>query len=74
MATCEKCWSDSYLFSYGTDISQTEKYHELLKERKDNPCTPEEQAGLDAENCPKCKRKTMHQYAKVCVICNFKND
>jgi hypothetical protein len=35
---CEKCWSDAHLRMQGTDRSQTECYHELLEERKDNPC------------------------------------
>ncbi len=45
MATCEKCWEDAYLISCGSMKSQTECYYELLEERKDNPCTPKEQAG-----------------------------
>ena len=45
MAACEKCWGDAYLYSYGTSQTQSEAYQELLEERKDNPCTPEEQAG-----------------------------
>jgi len=62
MASCEKCWSDS---------TSVENYHMLLKQRKDNPCTKEEQAGENAKTCPNCKRKTIHQYAKQCVICGF---
>jgi hypothetical protein len=42
---CEKCWSDAYLKAKSTGRSQAECYLELLEERKDNPCTPEEQAG-----------------------------
>jgi hypothetical protein len=42
---CEKCWGDAYLRSYGTGRSQAECYRELLDERKDNPCTEEEQKG-----------------------------
>ena len=45
MASCEKCWSDAYMRSYGTGKSQVECYHELLKERKEHPCTEKEQAG-----------------------------
>ena len=59
MATCEKCWTDAG----GNSV----KYRELLNERKGCPCTPEEQAGLDATVCPACKRKTVHQHAKVCM-------
>jgi len=43
MAGCEKCWADAFRRSYGTSKSQTECYYELLEERKDNPCTPEQQ-------------------------------
>ena len=43
MASCEKCWSDAYSYYYGH--TDPERYHELLKERKDNPCSPKEQAG-----------------------------
>ena len=43
---CEKCWSDAYLRSYGTGKSQYQCYLELLEERKNNPCSPEQQSGL----------------------------
>jgi hypothetical protein len=49
---CEKCWGDAYFrwrFVDGTK-SQSEHYRELLEERKDNPCTPEEEAGKAEEN------------------------
>ena len=45
MASCEKCWGDAYMYSFGTSQTQSEAYHELLEERKENPCTPIEQAG-----------------------------
>ena len=64
MPSCEKCWEDAW--------GNAEKYQELIEERKDNPCTHEEQAGRDAKNCQKCNRKTVHQYAKVCVMCGSK--
>jgi hypothetical protein len=67
MASCEKCWGDAYVKSLYTGYSQAECYNKLLKERENNPCTPEEQAGEDATICPKCGRKTIHQYAKVCM-------
>ena len=41
----EKCWSDAYTKSYGGNGDQVEWYQKLLKERKDKPCTPKEQAG-----------------------------
>ncbi len=64
MASCEKCWKDAQ--------GSTEKYQQLIKEREDNPCSPEEQAGLDAEVCKKCKRKTVHQHIKVCMVCGVR--
>ena len=45
MASCEKCWGDAYMRSMATGRSQAECYHELLEERKDNPCSEQEQAG-----------------------------
>lgn len=45
MAACEKCWGDAYLRSLGCGKSQAECYEEILKERDDDPCTPEQQAG-----------------------------
>jgi len=42
MSACEKCWNDAYNYGMG---DQPKKYRELLEERKDNPCTPREQAG-----------------------------
>lgn len=55
MSTCEKCWADSQ----GPYDDATQRYKDLLSERK---CTPEEQAGPDAGECPMCKRKTLHQH------------
>jgi hypothetical protein len=37
MASCEKCWYDA--------DGNYEEYIELIEERKDNPCSPFEQAG-----------------------------
>lgn len=48
MGACEKCWSDAYgRMRADTSKTQTEHYMDLLEERKDNPCTPEEQAGKE---------------------------
>lgn len=60
MASCEKCWSDAG--------GSPERYSELLAERVDNHCTPEEQAGVDADWCPTCKRKTIHQHHHHCTV------
>lgn len=44
MPCCEKCWSDAYLrFVVNPNKSQTEHYYDLLEERKNNPCSQEEQ-------------------------------
>lgn len=53
MSMCEKCWSDAGSHS---------GYMRLLKEREANPCTPEQQAGANAGECPTCKRMTLHQH------------
>ena len=46
MSACEKCWGDAYLRTlYNPVKSQADHYRDLLEERKDKPCTPEEQAG-----------------------------
>lgn len=47
MGACEKCWADAYLRAMNTGKSQTECYHELLEERKEHPCSVEEQSGKD---------------------------
>ena len=59
MPSCEKCWTDAG--------GNPDRYSRLIKEREDTPCTPEEQAGEYADVCPKCKRKTIHQYVKKCT-------
>ncbi len=59
MPSCEKCWADAY----GNPV----RYSRLIKERKDNKCSPEEQAGEYASICPKCNRRTIHQYANICM-------
>jgi hypothetical protein len=46
MPTCEKCWADAHKRAVSNPTrSQTDHYYDLLKERKDKPCSPEEQAG-----------------------------
>ena len=47
MMICEKCWADAYRRSYGTGKSQYDCYLELLDERKDNPCIPDELSFTD---------------------------
>ena len=48
MSACEKCWSDAYRRSMANPSkSQTRHYCDLIEERKDSPCTPEQQLGKD---------------------------
>jgi len=63
---CEKCWADAARAA-GPYGDQVDEYRRLCRERKDNPCTPEEQAGPDAEWCPVCGRKTLHQHTGQCM-------
>ena len=43
---CEKCWSDAYSrMKADPSKCQVDHYYDLLKERKDNPCSPKEQSG-----------------------------
>ena len=79
MPMCEKCWGDAYLRAYGSSKGQSECYQELLKERKDNPCTPKQQAGQwwDEERqidtrllCYKCEIKlTKENISKNILYC-----
>jgi len=59
MASCEKCWGDAFNRSYGSGKSQVECYHELLEERKNNPCTLEEQAGQWWDNDKQCDKRNL---------------
>ncbi len=53
MTSCEKCWGDAFRRALGEPWhTQHEHYLNLLRERADNPCTPEEQRGFIPENEP----------------------
>lgn len=70
MASCEKCWGDAYTrMRCDPSQGQADHYSDLISERADDPCTPEEQAGEDAKMCPKCNRKTIHQMIGRCTNC-----
>jgi hypothetical protein len=69
MSSCEKCWTDAGFRAASRQTSKAEEYEALMDERRDTPCTPEEQAGPEATECPRCQRRTVHQYAKQCTIC-----
>lgn len=61
MSACEKCWRDAHR---GPDYSVADEYARLMNERKDHPCTFEDQAGPDAGECPTCHRMTLHQLTR----------
>lgn len=68
MSACEKCWADSrYAEHFGGD----DTYRTLVARRDgkyERRCTPEEQSGSDATECPACKRKTVHQHTHMCQV------
>jgi len=47
MTSCEKCWSDARKLARSSGRFTMEHYVELLDERKDHPCSPQEQAGWE---------------------------
>ena len=61
MPCCEKCWSDAFQRSYGGGKSQSECYGELLVERKNNWCTPKEQAGQYWDEVNKCDSRKLEE-------------
>ena len=72
MASCEKCWSDAYMRTLSDPMkSQAEHYHNLIIERKDHPCTPEQQAGINAKKCPECGRLAVHEICHICMNCGW---
>lgn len=62
MSSCEKCWGDAYMRMLGNGTkSQAEHYHDLLQERKDNPCTPREQAGQFWDEEKQCDSRMLEK-------------
>ena len=52
MASCEKCWHDAGRQTmFRPSLFQTDIYYELLEERKDDPCTSEQQCGCYIGAC-----------------------
>ncbi len=45
MAACEKCWADAGMIAMLTNGSIAWEYERLSQERKDHPCSPEQQCG-----------------------------
>ncbi len=66
MVACERCWADSQQQAFMRGVDSVDEYERLVKERE---CTPEQQAGPDAAKCDPCERMTVHQHAKICVLC-----
>jgi hypothetical protein len=65
MSACEKCWRDAHT---DPQVDGVERYRQLVKERN---CTPEEQAGQEATQCPNCKRLSVHQITFECMSCGY---
>ena len=42
---CEKCWSDASMLAFLSSGVTPIEYEKLLMERRDEPCSPEEQCG-----------------------------
>ena len=61
MSGCEKCWAEASFKARLLGGSVADTYRDLLDIRN---CTPEEQAGEDAGECPACHRKTVHQHSR----------
>jgi len=62
VASCEKCWWDAHIrVREGLAPDVATAYHQLLKERKDNPCTPQEQAGEFWNEEKQCDSRLTHQ-------------
>ncbi|HZJ25879.1 MAG TPA: hypothetical protein VFF40_02520 [Acidimicrobiia bacterium] len=47
MSACERCWTDAYRESRMFGGSQVDHYRRLIEERRDRPCSVEEQRGPD---------------------------
>jgi len=57
MSACEKCWGDAYMLSMRNGRAQHENYSRLLEERKDNPCSPKDQAGQFWDEEKQCDKR-----------------
>lgn len=66
MSSCEKCWANSYRPGAATytSASQADVY---MEEIATHSCTPEQQAGSMATECPKCNRMCLHQHTQQCM-------
>jgi hypothetical protein len=64
MSSCEKCWNDAGMRSMENGLSKTENYFMLLKERENNPCTPQQQAGQFWDEEKQCDIRTLQEESK----------
>ena len=62
MPSCEKCWSDA---------GGNAEVYDSIRLSRWPVCTPEQQAGPERTKCDRCDRTTVHQYAKVCMVCGW---
>jgi hypothetical protein len=67
VSMCEKCWSDAGRESFFRGTNKSDEYSRIMDEREKKPCTPEQQAGPDAQVCPECYRWTIHQHTGECM-------
>lgn len=71
MSMCERCWRDASMATAGDAWgSQGDEYRRLIQTRI---CTPEQQAGPNAGECPVCRRMTLHQHTGE-RMCNCPTD
>ena len=65
---CEKCWADAYgLMMIGVVESQSEGYRQLLFERVNNQCSPEDVCGVGTT-----EMHTIHPDDVECACGKFK--
>ena len=64
MVSCERCWEQSQGVA-----DQAEEYRRLVLV---NNCTPEQQAGTAAMECPECRTRTVHQHTRQCIACGYR--
>lgn len=58
---CERCWNDAYTQARMSGQSQADVYRQLLDERKDDPCTPEQQVGRAERDADATRSATIQQ-------------
>ena len=66
MLNCEKCWDDAGIRASTTGKTKMDCYHELLNERKNNPCTPKEQAGQFWDKEKQCDKRITNKQCPYC--------